>query len=265
MAEPEILHVGERLPRENLRDLINELRTDCKFRWVPFRGYYRYRAHKYLSRIDPEMGLIRFMADPRRISLDVGANLGLFTYYLARHSAHVHAFEPNPLPLRALGAVVDANVTIHQVALTDRTAEVDLIVPKSRKGWSNNGASLDASPEGRHIVVRVPGRRLDELDLGAIGFIKIDVEGHELAVLQGARETIARDRPSLFIETEHAHVGDRVAALFELVGGLGYDGYFLEDGVMRNISHFSIEAHQLAPRRGEGTHGYVKNFLFIAK
>ena len=265
MVEPEILYAGDRLPRENLRDLINEFRTDCKFRWVPFRGYYRYRSRKYLRRIDPEMGLIRFMADPRRVSIDVGANLGLFTYYLARHSTHVHAFEPNPVPLRALGAVVDANVTIHQVALTDRTGDVDLIVPKSRKGWSSNGAKLDVSPEGRHIVARVPGRRLDGLDLGEIGFIKIDVEGHELAVLAGARETIARDRPNLFIEAEYAHVGDRVAELFELVGGLGYDGYFLEDGVMRNISHFSIEAHQLAPRRGEGPHRYVKNFLFFAR
>ncbi len=264
MTDATILRVGDRLPRENFRDLINDLRLDCKFRWIPFRGYYRYRAHKYLTRIDREMGLIEYMADPRRISLDIGANLGLFTFYLARHSTHVHAFEPNPLPFRLLGKVVDANVTIHQMALTDRTGEVDLVVPKTSKGWSCNGAKLDASVDGGHVVVRVPGQRLDELDLGEVGFIKIDVEGHELAVLEGARETIARDRPNLFIEHEYLHVGSGMTALFRVLHELGYDGYFLEDGVMRNVSHFSVETHQLAPRGGDTTHRYVKNFLFFA-
>ena len=131
------------LPRENLRDYINNIRLDIKFRYVPFRGYYRYRSHKYLKKIDPEMGLLKFIVDPKRICLDVGANMGLFTYFLSRYSPHVHAFEPNPLPQRGLRYVADQNVTIHQVALSNQTGEAKLVIPKGRKGWSSNGASIE--------------------------------------------------------------------------------------------------------------------------
>src|SRR3989304_740228 len=104
------------LPRENLRDYLNELTLDLKFRWVPFRAYYRFRAYKYLYRTDPEMGILKFLVDRNRVSLDLGANLGLFTYFLARYSREVYAFEPNPLPYNVLKDIVDRNVVVRQMA-----------------------------------------------------------------------------------------------------------------------------------------------------
>jgi FkbM family methyltransferase len=249
------------LPREDFRDILNEFRLDLKFRWVPFRAYYRLRALKYMRYIDPEMGLLRFLVDPKRISLDVGANLGLFTYHLARASREVHAFEPNPIPFRILAGVADKNVIVRQMAVTDRSGDVRLIVPKGRKGWSSNGAGLDRAASGRFVAVEVPGRRIDDLGLQDIGFIKIDVEGHEAAVLRGARETIMRDRPNLFIEAERAHVGDRVADVFHQLSDLGYDGYFLDEGVLRNISRFSSADRQ----SDRDAPAYVKNFIFIPR
>src|SRR3990172_8953474 len=141
------------IPREDFRDILNEFRLDLKFRWVPFRAYYRLRAFKYMHFIDPEMGLLRFLVDPRRISIDVGANLGLFTYFLARASRQVHAFEPNPIPFRILARVADSNVIARQMAITDRSADVRLIVPKGRRGWSSNGAGLDRALSGRFVAV----------------------------------------------------------------------------------------------------------------
>lgn len=150
------------LPRETLRDVINDIRPDFKFRYVPFRGYYRYRSHKYMTRIDPEMGILKFIVDPARISLDMGANLGLFTYFLSRYCPHVHAFEPNPIPFRILGSVADKNVTLYQMALTDHTDKVELVVPKGGKGWSSNGASLDHRLGHGHDHGRGTGRRSGE-------------------------------------------------------------------------------------------------------
>ena len=251
------------LPRENFRDLVNDIRLDIKFRYVPFRGYYRHRSHKYMRKIDPEMGLLKFIVDPKRICLDVGANLGLFTYFLSRYSPHVYAFEPNPIPLRVLRYVADKNVTVLQMALSDKTGEAELVVPKGRKGWSSNGASIEYD-EGEGRVVKVPGSRIDDLDYKDIGFIKIDVEGHEKSVLEGAQETLARDRPNLFVENEFTHAGAGVTEVFDMMKALDYDGFALIDGVFSNISRLSLEEHQINAERGsQGS--YVKNFIFIPK
>lgn len=254
------------LPKEDLRDWLNALRHQLKFHFVPFRGYYRLRAHKYMRLIDREMQLLKFLVDPRRASVDVGANLGLFTYFLARYSPTVYAFEPNPIPFSVLRRVKDANVVLNQMALTDRSSEVELVVRKSRKGWTSNGAALNLPPVGRHALVRVPGRRLDDLDLGPIGFIKIDVEGHELQVLRGAERTLTRDRPNLFVENEYIQPGGDAAGVFALLRDLDYQGFFIADGVLRELSWFDVEEHQLKPRRDPRlANRYVKNFVFLPR
>jgi hypothetical protein len=112
--------------------------------------------------------------------------------------------------------------------------------------------------------VKVPGSRIDDLDYKDIGFIKIDVEGHEKSVLEGAQETLARDRPNLFVENEFTHAGAGVTDVFDMMKALDYDGFALIDGVFSNISRLSLEEHQINAERGsQGS--YVKNFIFIPK
>jgi FkbM family methyltransferase len=219
-----------------------------------------------MKHIDPEMALLPFLISPAKISLDVGANLGLFTYFLARYSKHVHAFEPNPLAFDILRSVADCNVTLYRQAVTDRSTEVEFFVPRNRKGWSNNGGTLNQPADGQYGRVRIPGCRIDDLDLSTIGFIKIDVEGHELSVLRGAVETLRRDRPTLFVEIEWAHVGDDMRKVFDILAIVDYDGFFLDGNVLTNINHFSAEAHQIVPRSTPASPTrYIKNFIFIPR
>jgi len=253
------------LPRESFRDVLNDIRLDIKFRYVPFRGYYRLRSYKYMHRIDPEMGLLKFIVDPKRISLDIGANLGLFTYFLARYSPHVYAFEPNPLPLRILRSVADRNVTVVEMAVSDRTGEAELLVPRGPRGWSSNGARIEPTQGSGGARVTVRCSRIDDLGYRDVGFIKIDVEGHEKSVLMGARETLARDRPNLFLESEYAHVGAGIHEVFELMRGLDYDGFALIDGVLTNVGRLSVEDYQTAPGPRGGPRRYVKNFIFLPR
>ncbi len=254
----------ERLPRESWRDLWNEFRQDFKYRFLPFRAFYRFRAHFYARSRYPELRLIKHLADPAKIGLDVGANLGLYTYFLARACRHVYAFEPNPNPLHTLRTVVDANVTVLPLALSSVSGEAELIVPRGRRGWSNNGATLASGYAGRSLALKVPARRIDDLGIRDIGIVKIDVEGHELAVLRGARETLARDRPVLLVENEIAHVGDKFAQVFDFLADAGYRGFFLDKGVLQALSRFSVEEHQVKPLKpGGDRRRYVRNFIFL--
>jgi hypothetical protein len=85
-------------------------------------------------------------------------------------------------------------------------------------------------------VSAVRGVTLDgfvrEVGLARLDLVKIDVEGHERAVLDGARETIARFHPAIVMETGHESAGDR-AAIAALLRGGGYDlaGMLLDHGV----------------------------------
>lgn len=253
----------EALPRETFRDWRNEFWHDVKFRYMPFRAFYRLRAYRYLLWKSPEMGLLKFLADRGKVSLDVGANLGLFTYFLARTSRHVYAFEPNPFPLRALRAVADANVTVLPIAVSDRSGEAELVVPRTAKGWSNNGASLAKAGDTAAGRVRVPCRAIDDLDYQNVGFIKIDIEGHELAALKGAARTLERERPNLFIENERLHAGQAADDVFAYLKDLDYAGFALIGGVLKSLAHFSFETHQ-AHRDGPAR-DYVKNFIFLPR
>ncbi|MBT3767252.1 MAG: FkbM family methyltransferase [Rhodospirillaceae bacterium] len=253
------------LPNRNFRDIVNSLRMDFKFRYVPFRGYYRYRSYKYRTRKSPEMGLLQFLCSGTKASVDVGANLGLYTYYLSRYSPVVYAFEPNPYPFRILKHVIDKNVKLEHAALTETSGEVELIVPHHRKGWSSNGAGLDREKEGDFVVVKVPGHRLDDLDLGDIGFIKIDTEGHEMAVLKGAQKTLETHRPNLFVEIEELHLNEKDPEIMRYLKDLNYDGFFLMDGVLTSIAKFSTEQFQDKDTLAQSGHRYIKDFIFMPR
>src|SRR5205823_1478851 len=101
-------------------------------------------------------------------------------------------------------------------------------------------------------TVQVPMSRLDESDLGAIGFIKVDVEGHELAVMRGAAETLKRHHPALLIEAASQHRPAALPTLASYLSEFGYHGLFLRDG-----RPFDIEQLCVADQ--------VYNFLFTTK
>jgi hypothetical protein len=73
----------------------------------------------------------------------------------------------------------------------------------------------------------VPALRLDDYALDRVGFIKIDVEGHELAVLKGAEATIRGSMPSLLVEIEERHSLCGIQNVTAFLTGLRYEGFFV--------------------------------------
>jgi len=153
-------------------------------------------------------------------------------------------------------------VEIHNVGLSDHAGKGWLSMPLEGRHPDRGRASLE--PRGDQDGFEVTLRRLDDFDLGdRLSFIKCDVEGHELAVLHGGQATIKRFRPTLQIEIEHRHAGERVLDAFALLDDLDYRPYFLdEDGAMQP---FPRELLRYPDRMNYPTHDerYVGNFFFL--
>lgn len=141
--------------------------------------------------------------------LDVGANNGLYSVLagITRPDVRIVAFEPYPPALEILKANVSANalsnrVDIRPIALSDNEGLAVLYLPDQGHGLLETSSSLE--PNFRSVnqgTVEAKKERLDAIELSdTIGLIKADIEGHEHAFLEGARKTISRDRPFIFIE-----------------------------------------------------------------
>ncbi|MBU0625180.1 FkbM family methyltransferase [Patescibacteria group bacterium] len=129
---------------------------------------------------------------------DVGANYGFYTLLAQSFSAEAHAFEPNPEICKLLEKTFNGEnavgVKINQIALADTIGEVNFY-DTSAAGLSGRGTIISETAENMSNflkVQRVPTTTLDQYveKFGRPTFIKIDVEGAELAVINGGIKTL---------------------------------------------------------------------------
>ena len=253
----------EDLPSLTFKDRLNRIKQNIKYRYLPFRLYHRIRCYKYAKYRNPELKLISSLVTKNQVSIDIGANLGLFTYFMSKASKHVYAFEPNPYPLENLKHLVDKNVTIIPIALGNTNGPTEIRIPHHANGWSSNGASLAPKTEESGKFISIQSRKLDSLNLENIGLIKIDVEGFEIEVLKGARETLLKNKPAMIIENESVHTKD-TNQLFMIMDDLGYEKYICNSrGELEKIDNFSVEDNQKGVKNLNIN--YIQNYIFIFK
>lgn len=218
------------------------------------------------ARAEPEISRLPEWCDRQSVSLDVGANRGLYSYYLLRCSAQVIAFEPLPEMQTHLRARLGAKVRLFAAALSDVDGESTIRLPFGTPSWATIDPRnhLDMAGDRNIETLKVPTRRLDSYGFNGVGFIKIDVEGHEEAVLRGASGTIGRSRPNLLIEIEERHNPGGVARVRRTLAGMEYEGAFLDRGYLRPIGELDLERDQPTTHVGLGgkTGRYINNFLF---
>jgi FkbM family methyltransferase len=201
------------------------------------------------------------LVPPARLAVDAGAATGLYAYFMGKVASSVHCFEPNPDIFRKLELGRGRNIMAYNVALSDFAGTATLHLPPTGAGE----ASLEAHPgRGSDIKVwQVETRTLDSYSFQDVGFLKIDVEGHEEAPLRGARQTIARSKPAIFIEIEERHLPgsvDRVLAWIR--SEVRYSSYqFLYNGELRPFSEFDQAVHQDSLALTPSSPLYVSNFL----
>jgi FkbM family methyltransferase len=132
---------------------------------------------------------------PRRsFALDIGAHYGSWSRHLGRQFAHVNAFEPVPETFACLVENTRdfPNVHIFQQAVGGTNQRVSV---GRGKLYQHPGMETVNALVGDIDMVRI-----DDLGLPSIDFLKIDVEGYELHVLQGAEQTLRRDNPVIIFE-----------------------------------------------------------------
>lgn len=158
---------------------------------------------------------------PGSIAYDVGAHIGYLTLLLARlvgADGFVYAFEPNPNTRRALSLNIAANrvrnVSVHSAAVCDRSGTGALATFRSYSLVSHlSGPSTPADAE----LVTVPLIRLDDFVFRdghpVPGFVKIDVEGAEAEVFEGAQRLIQEASPVIVAEVRVGTTRDRIMAI----------------------------------------------------
>jgi len=173
-----------------------------------------------------EWQVIEALMPDGKDAIEIGANIGTHTVSMARKLAgmgrRLLAVEPQPVVFQnmcanlALNALF--NVSVENAACGDTAGWLTFSAPDYLRENNFGGVSMREDGGGNQ---RVRAVRLDDIvaDDFDVGLIKIDVEGFEQKVLEGATQTIARCRPTLYLENDRL---DRSAALIEWLWATGY-------------------------------------------
>jgi FkbM family methyltransferase len=163
---------------------------------------------------------------------DVGANRGYYSYALSRITDTVDAFEPNPVLADFARKMLGPKVTIHEVALSNYPGVETFYIPQMGPGVDVHFNASLKKPYSfdSYVETQVRVASLDEFAFLDVGFIKIDVEGSDMDVIEGGRETIARNRPNMVVELiaiTHAHP---LACIEKIKGIFDYDAWIMVRG-----------------------------------
>jgi FkbM family methyltransferase len=175
------------------------------------------------------------------IVIDVGANVGFFTRLFAHHlhTGQVIAIEPEACNVADLRAMLQRErlterVRVVQALAADQTGERHLMIDPLHP------ANHQMGTEG----ILTPAVTLDDLvgeTASRVSLIKIDVQGAERLVLEGAAHIVARDRPTLYVEVGGAE-DDETKAVLEWLSQHGYHFYQLADDTMRPLTQAQVLA-----------------------
>lgn len=180
---------------------------------------------------------IRTIIKPGMTALDIGANLGYYSLELSRlvgSTGTVVAFEPQITMMAELKANLELNavrnVITCPIALSDEGGDRTFFVPPP--GHESMGSLKNNGRTSMPLTTKVPCSTLDEavqaLKIDRIDFIKMDVEGAELQVLQGARTLLTGSkRPTVVFEAYEANCAPFRYCVFDLLKRFDQIGYKL--------------------------------------
>jgi FkbM family methyltransferase len=186
---------------------------------------------------------------------EVGASMGLYALAFAGRvgvEGHVTAFEPDPESISALEANVSVNgwqdrVTVIRAAVGQRNGQVRFASARGQE------SRIEVRPDVRDGVIAVPMVTIDDAFAGRrIDMIKIDVEGFEQQVLEGARTILTeeRRRPRAILVEVHpfawTDAGTTSASFLGLLDGMGFRVEDMQGAAVSSITEYG---HVIALRK----------------
>ena len=208
-----------------------------------------------------ELTLLPLLCSRERISVDIGANFGMWTVRMLPLSRRCIAFEPIPAFARMLARGFGSGLEVHAVALSDHSGTAELRIPHLYTGYSTIDAAnrLESRQAGVIDCLKVDVARLDDYGFADVGFVKIDVEGHEEAVLRGCESTLDRTRPNVIVEVEERHNPGSVGRVVTWMRERGFAASSIVGGVAKDLAHFDLAEHQ----RTTSVESYARNIVFV--
>ena len=232
---------------------------------------------RQLQRQDLTAVLADYFTGTGATVIDVGASWGLFSYHLSRRvgkRGRVISYEPHPINRAVLQKLARAKsyVTYRQSAVSDAAGSAELQVPRSHSRLVAAQSSLAHGFSGVPVeAVSVRTVTLDD-EVGSeprIDFIKIDVEGHEQAVLRGGASVLRRHLPPMLIEIEQRHLEVPVSDVLCQLEDIGYRVFYIDGPALRPVEEFDVQRDQLSKIAVDGfvpfgmPEDYVCNFCAV--
>ena len=204
------------------------------------RRVFESAYHLYKERFEAgPIGMLRPWVRPNSVVLDIGANVGFFTLRFASWvqgpCGKVLALEPEAVNFAGLQravarAGVGARVEAIQAAAAATTGTGLLELNPRHPG------DHKLSAQGVPVTLTTVDDLLRDRGWPEVSFIKIDVQGAEAQVLAGARETLARFQPALFLEVEDAKLRNYGSGARELLTACTAQGYAIHTRVGKELS-----------------------------
>jgi FkbM family methyltransferase len=165
-----------------------------------------------------------------KMALDIGANIGNHSVYLAQQFKRVISFEPGSVAYHLLCAnrILNKsyNIEPHQIGLSDQDAQASL-VQVQLDNIGSNAVSADAGTGSETIKLCRGDDLLKSLaSPEQIALEKIDVEGHEIEALRGLESTLRAQRPIILFETTGKQGPSGSVAILDLLRSFGYLNFY---------------------------------------
>lgn len=209
--------------------------------WVSLRDHIESMVYFHEMQ-EGDRGLVRLLMrlwKPGDVFVDIGANIGVFSLMAAKRlgdDGMVHAFEPVSQSFERLKANLALNphlrIVAHRVGLSDHGGTATIYVPLHNNLGMASLHPFDDPAKTESIALSTLDEQVAVLGLARIDIVKIDVEGHELSVLKGGRQSLERFRPVVASELAVNHLrraGVSPEAVVAFMSELGYRWLGIDD------------------------------------